>query len=116
MSGTVTDAKAFGKFAGGAVLEVRLDSITLNGADLPVQAALRTFSAKGKGKRTAILAAVALLSAESSAVSPAAAKAPRSDWRPAVALVPAAPLSPETKTSFCPPNPPSPSSSRNRSN
>lgn len=56
ISGTVTDAKALGKFAGGAVLQVRLDSINLNGADLPVQAALRTFTAKGKGKRTAVLA------------------------------------------------------------
>ena len=55
VSGTVTDAKALGKFAGGAVLQVRLDSINLNGADLPVQSALRTFSAKGKGKRTAVM-------------------------------------------------------------
>lgn len=56
VSGTVTDAKALGKFAGGAVLQVRLDSITLRGADLPVQAGLQTFSQKGKGKRTAVLA------------------------------------------------------------
>jgi hypothetical protein len=56
VSGTVTDAKPLGKFAGGAVLQVRLDSITLNGSDLPVQTALRTFSAKGKGKRTAVMA------------------------------------------------------------
>jgi len=54
VSGTVTDAKALGKFAGGAVLQVRLDSITLNGTDLPVQTALKTFGAKGKGKRTAV--------------------------------------------------------------
>lgn len=56
VSGTVTDAKPLGRFAGGAVLQLRLDSITLNGSDLPVQAALRTYSAKGKGKRTAVLA------------------------------------------------------------
>jgi hypothetical protein len=56
ISGTVTDAKPLGKFAGGAVLQVRLDSINLNGADTPVQASLRTFSAKGKGKRTAVMA------------------------------------------------------------
>ncbi len=56
VSGTVTDAKPLGKFAGGAILQVRLDSINLNGADMQVQAALRTFSAKGKGKRTAVLA------------------------------------------------------------
>jgi len=56
VNGTVTDAKPLGKFAGGAALGVRLDSITLNGTDLPVQAAPRDFSAKGKGKRTAALA------------------------------------------------------------
>ncbi len=56
VSGTVTDAKALGKFAGGAVLQVRLDSINLNGTDLPVQCTLKTFSEKGKGKRTAVMA------------------------------------------------------------
>ena len=56
VSGTVTDAKPLGKFAGGAVLQVRLDSINLSGSDVPVQTALRTFSQKGKGKRTAVLA------------------------------------------------------------
>jgi hypothetical protein len=55
VSGTVTDAKALGKFKGGAVLEVRLDSINLKGANIPVQAGARSFSAKGKGKRTAVL-------------------------------------------------------------
>jgi outer membrane lipoprotein SlyB len=55
-TGTVTDAKALGKFAGGAVLQVRLDSINLRGADIPVQASTRSFSQKGKGKRTAIIA------------------------------------------------------------
>jgi hypothetical protein len=56
VGGTVTDAKPLGKFAGGAILQVRLDSINLNGTDLPVQVALRTFSVKGKGKRTGIMA------------------------------------------------------------
>lgn len=55
-SGTVTDAKPLGKFAGGAVLRIRLDSINLNGVDLPVQASTKSFSEKGKGKRTAVLA------------------------------------------------------------
>ena len=55
VSGTVTDAKPLGKFAGGAVLQVRLDSVNLNGYDMPVQTAVKTFSAKGKGKRTAVL-------------------------------------------------------------
>lgn len=56
VAGTVTDAKPLGKLAGGAVLQVRLDSINLNGADLPVHAALRTYNVKGKGKRTGVMA------------------------------------------------------------
>jgi hypothetical protein len=56
VSGTVTDAKPLGKFAGGAVLQVRLDSINVNGADVPVETATRSFSQKGKGKRTAVMA------------------------------------------------------------
>ena len=55
ISGTVTDAKPLGKFKGGASLQVRLDSVNLNGADIPVQAAAKSFSQKGKGKRTAVL-------------------------------------------------------------
>ncbi|HVN18877.1 MAG TPA: hypothetical protein VMU05_08895 [Dongiaceae bacterium] len=55
VSGTVTDAKPLGRFKGGAVLQVRLDSINVNGADVPVQAATRSFSQKGKGKRTAVM-------------------------------------------------------------
>lgn len=56
VSGTVTDAKPLGKFAGGAVLQVQLNSITHKGAELAVQANPLTFSQKGKGKRTAVLA------------------------------------------------------------
>lgn len=56
VTGTVVDAKPLGRFKGGAVLEVRLDSINVNGRDHRVQAAARTFTEKGKGKRTAILA------------------------------------------------------------
>jgi hypothetical protein len=56
VSGTVTNAKPLGKFAGGAELQLRLDSINVHGSDLPVQADLRTFSEKGKGKRTAVIA------------------------------------------------------------
>jgi len=56
VTGTVTDAKPLGKFAGGAALQVRLDSINLEGKDVPVQAAARSFSEKGKGKRTAVVA------------------------------------------------------------
>lgn len=55
VSGTVTDAKALGKFKGGAVLNIRLDSIHLNGYDANVQTAARSFTEKGKGKRTAVM-------------------------------------------------------------
>ena len=55
ISGTVTDAKPLGRFKGGAVLQVRLDSVQIKGVDVPVQAAARSFSEKGKGKRTAVL-------------------------------------------------------------
>jgi hypothetical protein len=56
INGTVTDAKALGKLKGGAVLEVRLDSVNIHGSDVPVQAAAKSFTEKGKGKRTAVLA------------------------------------------------------------
>jgi hypothetical protein len=55
VSGTVTDAKALGKFAGGAELQLRLDSVNVKGSDMPVQSTPRTFSAKGKGKRSAVI-------------------------------------------------------------
>lgn len=55
VAGTVTDAKPLGKFKGGALLDIRLDSINLNGSDMPVQTAARSFTEKGKGKRTAVL-------------------------------------------------------------
>ena len=55
VSGTVTDAKALGKFAGGAVLTVQLNSITIHGKEVAVQTEARTFSQKGKGKRTAVV-------------------------------------------------------------
>jgi hypothetical protein len=56
VSGTVTDAKPLGKFAGGAVLAVKIDSIHVGASDVPVQVGTRTFEAKGKGKRTAVIA------------------------------------------------------------
>ena len=56
VSGTVVDAKPLGRFAGGARLEIRLDSINVNGSDLRVQASARSFSVKGKGKRTGVMA------------------------------------------------------------
>ncbi len=56
ISGTVVNAKPLGKLAGGAVLQIRLESININGSDVPVHASARSFTIKGKGKRTGIMA------------------------------------------------------------
>jgi hypothetical protein len=56
VSGTVIDAKPLGRFAGGASLQIRLDSIDIKGANVPVQTAEKSFTEKGKGKRTAVMA------------------------------------------------------------
>ncbi len=53
-TGTVTDAKPLGRFKGGAVLRIKLDSVTVKGQEYQVQTAAVTRSAKGKGKRTAV--------------------------------------------------------------
>jgi hypothetical protein len=55
-SGTVVDAKPLGRFKGGALLELRLTSITVNGSDQSISTSAVTRSEKGKGKRTAVLA------------------------------------------------------------
>lgn len=55
VNGTVTDAKSLGKLAGEAVLSVRLDSVEINGVQVPVRSAVRTFTQKGKGKRTLVM-------------------------------------------------------------
>lgn len=55
-TGTVVDAKPLGRFAGGASLTVKLTSINVNGRDIPVETAAVAESAKGKGKRTGVLA------------------------------------------------------------
>lgn len=56
VTGTVVDAKPLGRFAGGARLEIKLDSINVNGSNLRVQASARSFTVKGKGKRTGVMA------------------------------------------------------------
>ena len=56
ITGTVVDAKPLGKLAGAGTLQVRLTSVSVNGSDLPVRTAIRTFEVKGKGKRTGIMA------------------------------------------------------------
>jgi hypothetical protein len=54
--GTVVDAKPLGKFKGGAVLELRLTSITIDGAPVSIATSAVTRTEKGKGKRTAVIA------------------------------------------------------------
>jgi len=55
-SGTVVDAKPLGRFKGGAVLQLKLTSVNINGSDRPVETSSLVRSAKGKGKRTAVMA------------------------------------------------------------
>ncbi len=55
-SGTVVDAKPLGRFKGGAVLELKLDSVTVNGAPQQISTAAVMRTEKGKGKRTAVMA------------------------------------------------------------
>ncbi|MBZ5665948.1 MAG: hypothetical protein LAO30_15205 [Acidobacteriia bacterium] len=54
--GTVVDAKPLGRFKGGAVLELRLTSITVNGTEKTIETSAIERTQKGKGKRTAVLA------------------------------------------------------------
>lgn len=51
--GSVVDAKSMGHFKGGALLEVKLDSVTIDGKETAVQTGMIARSAKGKGKRSA---------------------------------------------------------------
>ncbi len=51
--GAVTDAKPLGRFKGGAVLSVVLNSMTVNGTDYNIATSVVSRSLKGKGKRTA---------------------------------------------------------------
>jgi hypothetical protein len=54
-SGVVVDAKSLGRFKGAASLQVKLTSITVNGADRPIDTSSIVRAAKGKGKRTATM-------------------------------------------------------------
>ena len=55
-SGNVVDAKPLGRFKGGASLQLRLTSITVNGADQAISTSSVVRTQTGKGKRTAVLA------------------------------------------------------------
>lgn len=50
--GTVVDAKPLGKFAGGAVLQVRLDRVHTQWGSYPVSTSSISRAEKGKGKRS----------------------------------------------------------------
>ena len=54
--GTVVDAKPLGRFKGGALLELRLNSITVNGSEQRIKTSAVSRTLKGKGKRTAVMA------------------------------------------------------------
>jgi len=53
--GVVKDAKAAGRFKGGAALALELTSVTVNGKDHEIQTSSAAMSSKGKGKRTATM-------------------------------------------------------------
>ena len=53
--GVIREAKAAGRFKGGAVLALTLTSVTVNGKDHAIQTSAPTMSSKGKGKRTAVM-------------------------------------------------------------
>jgi hypothetical protein len=53
-AGTVADAKALGRFKGGALLRIVLDSVTVNGKTYKVQTEAVSHVLKGKGKRSAV--------------------------------------------------------------
>jgi hypothetical protein len=51
--GTVVDAKGMGHFKGGALLEVRLSSVSINGRETSVDTGMVARQVAGKGKRSA---------------------------------------------------------------
>ena len=51
--GTVVNAKGMGHFKGGALLQVRLDSVSIEGKEHAIQTTAVARSIKGKGKRSA---------------------------------------------------------------
>jgi hypothetical protein len=52
-TGVIKEAKAAGRFKGGASLALDLTSVTVGGKDYDIQTSDATMSRKGKGKRTA---------------------------------------------------------------
>ena len=54
-TGTVVAAHALGRFKGGALLQLRLNSVEINGHDVPIDTGSVSRTEKGKGKRSATL-------------------------------------------------------------
>lgn len=54
-TGTVVAAHPLGRFKGGAMLQLRLSSVEINGHSVPVETSSVSRSEKGKGKRSATL-------------------------------------------------------------
>jgi len=52
-SGTVVDAKPLGRFKGGALLKITLDSVSFGGSNYAIETTSVNRAMKGKGKRTA---------------------------------------------------------------
>jgi hypothetical protein len=57
ITGTVTDAKKAGRFKGGAVLSLQLDSVTVKGHQYNIETRSFDQTSTGKGKRTAVAVA-----------------------------------------------------------
>src|SRR5882724_9267318 len=53
--GVVKEAKAAGRFKGGALLSLALSSVTVDGKEYEIQTSAPTMASKGKGKRTAAM-------------------------------------------------------------
>lgn len=54
-TGTVADAAPLGRFKGGAVLRLTLDSVTIHGRTYPIETTAVSRTQAGKGKRTATM-------------------------------------------------------------
>ena len=55
VTGTVVDAKALGRFKGGARLQLTLNSVTVKSGKYDIETSAPMRALKGKGKRTAIM-------------------------------------------------------------
>ena len=55
VEGVVVDAKPLGRFKGGALLQLKLNSVRVHGEQLPINTATFTQTLKGKGKRSAVM-------------------------------------------------------------